>query len=82
MHPLYKRWISQCFDSVVDLDGHEDEIDQALIQHTKIQRTVSAMLDGSLSLKDMLESIEDCVPKMDEYIEEVADNLEEVQLIL
>jgi hypothetical protein len=75
LHPLYKRWLSECFDSVIDLDDHEEEIFEAIAQQVKTQRAVGAMLDGSLSLKDMLETIEDCVPNMDHYMDGVTENL-------
>lgn len=78
---LHKRWLAECFDSIIDLDAYEDEINAAIVHQAKIQRAVRAMLDGSLSLKDMLESVEDCVPSMDDYMNEVTENLEDFQLI-
>ncbi len=82
MDLLHRRWLAECFDSIIDLDDHEEEINAAIVHQAKIARATNAMLNGSLSLKDMLESIEDCVPNMDEYMDEVAENLEDCQLIL
>lgn len=80
MDLLYKRWLGECFDSIIDLDDHEEEIFEAIAHQVKTQRAVSAMLDGSLTLKDMLETIEDCVPNMDDYMDTTIENLEDFNL--
>jgi hypothetical protein len=76
--PLKRRQVGRAFYLHIPIAGKcEEEIQQALAEAREVEKAVENMLDGSMSVNDLLESVEHIFPDMDQYV----DNVEE-QLIL
>lgn len=77
--PSKRKQIAQSFYIYIPLaDKSDEEIKQALWESKQIEKAVDLMLDGSMSVTDLLESVEHIFPDMDRYADEVEENLEEV----
>ncbi|PIG94588.1 hypothetical protein [Gloeocapsopsis sp. IPPAS B-1203] len=81
--PLKRKALADCFYLEVPLiNASDDEITHNIANAIAIEQVATAMLDGSMSIEDLLESAEDLIADMDTYVEEVEANLEETLLIL
>lgn len=70
-----RRAIGRCFYIQIPLYQDESSIKEQIHQATKIEKAVDLMLDGSASIWEMFELIEDAIPNMDQYTDEVSQNL-------
>lgn len=78
-----RKALADCFYLQIPLiHTCDDEIAYNIANAMQLEQSVAAMLDGSMNIEDLLESVEDLVPDMDMYVEEVEANLEETLLIL
>lgn len=75
LHPLDKRQLGDCFYLVIDLDRAEEEIQLALEHQYQVEQATNAMLNGSVSPEELMEMIEPFIPDMDQYQDEVEQNL-------
>lgn len=77
--PSKRRQIGSCFYIHIPLENKcDEEIQQALWESREVEKAVDLMLDGSMSVNDLLESTEHIFPNMDQYVDEVEYNLEEM----
>ena len=72
-----RKNLANCFYLQVPLTGSDLEIEQLIAQAIKIEQFTDSMLNGSMSFENLLESIEQFVPSMDNYLDEVETNLDE-----
>lgn len=78
LDPFSRRRIGGCFYLVVPVAGEEDAAIAAAIQEaTQVEKAVDSFLDGDLSIEDLLETVEGNVPDIDQYCQEVEQNLYE-----
>lgn len=82
MHPLDRRKAGACFIPMIDLENYEVELLEAIKHQARVEKAVDAMLSGTLTPDDMLDTIEDCVPGMDDYIDMCEDSVEDFLLSL
>lgn len=76
LDPYSRRRIGGCFYLVVPVAGQEDEaIAAAIHEAMAVERATDAFLDGEMSIEDLLESVEGNVPDIDQYCQEVEQNL-------
>lgn len=74
-----QKHIGNCFYIQIPVAGKcDEEIQQALWESYQVEKAVRLMLDGSISINDLLESVEHIFSDMDKYADEVEENLEEV----
>jgi hypothetical protein len=73
------RLFRESFSLVIPLNCEDEEIDFLFVQADKIHKSISSMLKGEISPEDYLEAIESLVPDIDDYIDEVEDNIEDLQ---
>lgn len=78
LDPFSRRRIGGCFYLVVPVAGQEAEaIASAIQEATQVEKAVDSFLDGDLSIEDLLETVEGNVPDIDQYCQEVEQNLYE-----
>lgn len=70
-----RKNLANCFYLEVPLDRSEKEIKELIGRAIKIEQFTNFMLNGLMSFEDLLESIEEFVPSMDNYTAEVETNL-------
>jgi len=74
-NPLGRRNLANCFYLHIPLDNSDAEIKELIANVMKVEQFTNSMLDGSLSFEDLLEAVEQFVPSMDNYVNEVETNL-------
>lgn len=72
-----RRQLGGCFYLVVPLVEDDRELEELIHQATRVEKAVELMLDGKTPIWEMLELVEDAVPSMDQYVNEVEQNLYE-----
>lgn len=78
LDPFSRRRIGGCFYLVIPVAGEEDAaIRAAISEASQVEKAVDLFLDGDLSIEDLLESVEGHVPDIDQYCQEVEQNLYE-----
>lgn len=81
--PFQRKEIANCFYIYIPLANKcDEEVAQALHESREIENAVALMLDGSMSINDLLESVEHIFPDMDQYATEVESNLEEALIVI
>lgn len=80
--PFLRREIGSCFYLVIPICETDDEFAQLMADANKVQSAVKSMLDGKLNPEELLESVEAFVPDIDEYIDEVEENLEAIEPLI
>ncbi len=80
--PGLRKELGSCFYLQIPLTGSEQEIREFMEYARAVEAATQLMLSGHLSFVDLMECIEPCVPSIDEYVEEVEENLNESLLIL
>jgi hypothetical protein len=81
--PLQRKALADCFYLEIPLiNTCDDEITYNIANAMQVESLAAAMLDGLISIEDLLESAEDLIADMDGYVEEVETNLEQTLLIL
>lgn len=73
--PTIRRDFAECFYLAISLEDSETEIREHIAQATKVERAVKLVVDGSASLEDMLEMVEDVVPNIDDYCQEIEQSM-------
>lgn len=73
--PFIRRDFADCFYLAISLEDAEAEIREHIAQASKVEAAVALVLDGSANLEDMLEMVEDVVPNIDQYCEDVEQNM-------
>lgn len=79
--PFKQKQISRCFCIHIPLVGREEEeIKQELWRSKEVEKATFLMLNGSMSVEDLLESVEHIFPgnDIDNYADEVEVNLREL----
>lgn len=75
--PKVYRDFASCFYLLVPTCNDEQEF-QALMQDAhKVAQATKKMLQGSINIEELLEEIEPFIPSMDQYLEEIEENMEE-----
>lgn len=84
--PYTRREFGDCFYLEMPLDCSAEEIRARIYELTKVEKAVKRMLDGEISVNDLLEEIEPIITEqdldMDEYASTVEDNMEYTLLYL
>jgi len=71
----FNRDIGGCFHLYIPLDP-ETEVRQAIHNSMVVEKAVKLMLNGQASPDEILDLIEPVVDSVDDYIQEVEENLE------
>jgi K+/H+ antiporter YhaU regulatory subunit KhtT len=79
--PLYQRPIASSFYLTIPLDKDPEEIEQLISNAIEIENVVDVMLNGSMTLDELMEAVEPFVPSIDDYSDEVEGNLEDALVV-
>lgn len=80
LDPLTRRRMGRCFYLVISLENCDEEIKAAIEDAMQVERAVEAVLNGDASIWESLEAVEECVLDVDQYCQEVEQNLYETLL--
>ena len=75
------RQIRQCFSIVLVPSNPEQEMQNAIRASIIVDQATTAMLRGQISPDDLLEMVEPYLSDIDQYIDEVEENLAEIYLV-
>ncbi|MEH2031547.1 MAG: hypothetical protein V7K67_18105 [Nostoc sp.] len=75
----FQRSVGECFYLLIPTDPLL-EMQQAIRNSMLVESAVKLMLSGAISPEDLLEMVEPVIENMDDYIEEVEENLIEIYL--
>lgn len=75
--PKVYREFGSCFYLVIPICGDDKEFEALMADAEKVSAATKQMLDGSINIEELIESIEAFVPDIDEYLEEIEENMEE-----
>ncbi|MBW4480843.1 MAG: hypothetical protein KME54_29420 [Tolypothrix brevis GSE-NOS-MK-07-07A] len=71
------REFGSCFYLVVPICENDDEFNALMEDAKKVEQATTRMLQGSINIEELIESIEGFVPCIDSYLEEIEDNMNE-----
>ncbi|MEH2161608.1 MAG: hypothetical protein V7K38_11285 [Nostoc sp.] len=74
-----QRSVGECFHLFIPNDPFL-EMQQAISNSMLVESAVKLMISGAISPEDLLEMVEPAIENMDDYIEEVEENLIEIHL--
>ncbi|QLE41684.1 hypothetical protein FD723_15510 [Nostoc sp. C052] len=80
MNIVANRQIRQCFSVIIIPHNPQQEMQSALQASMIVDQATKAMIRGDISPDDLLEMVEPYLDDVDEYIQEVEDNLNEICL--
>jgi hypothetical protein len=75
--PRVNREFGSCFYLAIPICDDDTEFKELMHDAYKVERAVKSMLDGSISVEDLLEAVEPFIPCMDDYVEEIEQNMNE-----
>ena len=75
--PKVYREFGRSFYLLIPVCDDEQEFQALMEDAEKVSQATKKMLQGSINIEDLLETIEPFIPSMDDYLEEVEQNLEE-----
>jgi hypothetical protein len=75
--PKVYRELGSCFYLVIPICGNDDEFAALMEDAKKVEQATIKMLNGSINIEELIESIEGFVPSIDSYLEEVEENMNE-----
>lgn len=75
----FQRSVGECFHLIIPNDPLV-EMQQAISNSMLVESAVKLMISGAISPEDLLEMVEPVIENMDDYIEEVEENLIEIHL--
>lgn len=73
---VYKEFGS-CFYLLVPTCNDDAEFKALMADADAVCKAVKRMLNGSINIEELIESIEPFVPDIDSYLEEIEENMEE-----
>lgn len=74
--PRVYQGFGRCFYLVVPVCDDAAEFDALMADASSVAHATKQMLDGSINIEELLETIELFMPNMDDYLEEVEENME------
>ncbi len=75
--PKVYREFGSCFYLVIPVCDDDSEFEALMADADKVCTATKQMLNGSINIEELIESIEAFIPDMDEYLQEVEENMEE-----
>jgi hypothetical protein len=75
--PKAYREFGSCFYLVIPTCNNDEEFNALMEDAKKVEQATIKMLDGSINIEELIESIESFVPSIDSYLEEVEENMNE-----
>lgn len=72
---LQDRKFSETLLIVVDLSKEDEELMLNFDNAMKVQKSVISLLNGEISPDDYLDLVESSVPCMDNYVDEICENI-------
>ena len=76
-----RRQLGGAFYLAIPLNDCDEAIHQALQDAKRVEQAVNDLLDGEINLWEYTEAIEPYVSDIDQYLDEVSQNLEERLII-
>lgn len=73
---VYKEF-GNCFYLIIPTCKDDAEFDALMADADKVCNATKKMLEGSINVEELLEIIESFVPDIDNYIDEIEENMEE-----
>lgn len=80
MNIVANRQIRKCFAVIIIPCNPQQEMQSAIEASMIVDQATTAMIQGKISPDDLLEMVEPYLDDVDEYIEQVEDNLNEIYL--
>ena len=77
---VFQRLVGDCFYLTIPNEP-EAEVQNIIKNSFLIEKAVKAMVSGFISPEELLEMVEPVIEDMDQYIDEVEDNLAEIYLV-
>lgn len=77
-----QRALSSCFYLAVPLAEDTNSLRELIGICMEVEQAVDKMMKGEITPDEFLQATEDFYPDVDQYIEEVEDNLEELEKTL
>jgi len=75
--PKIYQEFGRCFYLVIPICNNEAEFAALMEDAQKVEQATIRMLNGSINIEDLIESVEGFVPSMDSYLEEIEENMNE-----
>ncbi|MBN3911097.1 MAG: hypothetical protein HWQ35_32515 [Nostoc sp. NMS1] len=75
----FQRSVGECFHLFIPNDPFL-EMQEAISNSMLVESAVKQMLSGEISPEELLEMVEPVIENMDDYIQEVEENLIEIYL--
>ena len=75
----FQRLVGECFHLIIP-NNPLIEMQQAISDSMLVESAVKLMISGDISPEELLEMVEPVIEDMDDYIEEVEENLIEIYL--
>ena len=75
--PRVYRDLGNCFYLLIPVCDSDEEFNALMQNAQKVEQATKLMLDGSITIEDLLEAVEAFIPSIDNYIEEVSENMEQ-----
>ena len=76
---IFQRLVGDCFYLTIPNEP-DAEVQKVIRDSFLVEQAVKAMISGSISPEELLEMVEPVIPDMDDYIDEVEENLAEIYL--
>jgi hypothetical protein len=77
MDDFVYREFGRCFFLVIPICDNDEEFNALMEDAKKVEQATQKMLDGSMNIEELIESIEAFVPSIDSYLKEVEENMNE-----
>ncbi|GAA6621581.1 hypothetical protein [Scytonema sp. NUACC26] len=70
-----RRELHSCTNLIIPICDTDEEFNQLMSDAHKVQQATTKMLNGEISLWELMEAIEPFVPDIDDYCDEVEKNI-------
>jgi hypothetical protein len=77
----FRRAVRGCFQPIIDFENPELEIKKAVAESMVFDTALKLWSENQINSDDFLDIVEDFIPNMDSYLDEVAENLDDVGLV-
>lgn len=76
----FHRSVGGCFQLFIPTDPL-GEVDQAIKNSLLVDKATKQMIAGNITPDELLEMVEPVISNMDDYIQEIEENLTEIYLV-
>lgn len=76
----FRRVLTGAFSPIIRLDDPELDVDKAVREHYLFHNAIRSFSERKISGDEFLDLVENVIPDMDDYLDEVEENLAEIGL--